>query len=103
METDGNEGALLSGSLAAALRTRCQRVMTAQQGGTQQNRRQNYLHITSSTTTTSHIHALKGRMKVQRGLLALIQASRNVKVEIQVRKQATDSYNATLFLLSEAG
>lgn len=72
LETDGNEGSLQSGSPAAVLCTRCQGVMTAQQGGTQRNRRQHRL-------PPSHTCCAK----VQRGgVLAPVPASRNVKVEI---------------------
>lgn len=61
LETDGNEGSLQSGSPAAVLCTRCQGVMTAQQGGTQRYRRQHHLLLTSPPKNTqTHSHKCKG-------------------------------------------
>lgn len=82
LETDGNEGSLQSGSPAAVLCTRCQGVMTAQQGGTQR-------YTAEDSTISFSLHPLKTHKhictsaKVQIGrVLAPIVASRNMKVEV---------------------
>lgn len=66
LETDGNEGSPRSGSPAAVLCTRCQGVMTAQQGGTQRHRRQHHLRLTLSLTHP-HAHTHKHTWRLCKG------------------------------------